>query len=72
MLLILEGWIESDSLAVLEDSLGEARGQGVEIALDLSQVSYVDCLAVGFLKGLRREGIRVVEASDVLNKLVED
>ena len=62
----------SDSLSVLEEALRETGRQGTEIALDLSQVSYVDCRAAGFLKGLRRDGIRVVGASEVLIKLVKD
>ncbi len=72
LLLILEGWIVSDSLSVLDEAVREARRQGTEIALDLSHVLYVDCRAVGFLKGLRGDGVRVVGTSEVVNKLVED
>ena len=70
--LILEGWLGSDSLPVLEEALEEARRQSVEITLDLGHVSYVDRRAAGFLRALRREGVRMVGASEVLNELVED
>ena len=70
-LLVLEGWVVSDSLSVLEEALQKAKRQAAEVALDFGQVSYVDSSAVERLTELRREGVRVVGASEVVNEILE-
>jgi len=72
LVLVLEGWLEAESLAVLAQEVQNVRTSESRFVVDVSRVSYVDRRAIEFLRDLQQDGIRLIGASDVLEKLMGD
>ncbi|HJR59424.1 MAG TPA: STAS domain-containing protein [Vicinamibacterales bacterium] len=68
----VEGEIAGDHVRELERFAKEARRGRQRVALDLSDVTFVDSAGAVLLRRLRDQGFRFVEGSIFISSLVED
>ncbi len=69
-MLRLEGQIIGEWVDLLASECKSAHESAVPLTLDLEGVSYADARGVVLLRALRSHGIRIVNATTLLNELM--
>lgn len=68
---LVEGAITDDELALLEDVCRERRNGSARLTLDLTHVTYLDDAALRYLHALRVHGAEVVSRSPFIRELLK-
>jgi anti-anti-sigma regulatory factor len=68
----LEGRVVSDWVALLRDECHRILRQKKSVWLDFSDVTFVDDRAVEMLKGMARNGVKLMNCSPLVESLLHD
>ena len=66
----LAGRVVTEWVAVLDDECRRSLGEGPGVALDFSEVTYVDNLGVTVIRELLDHGARIVNCPDTISGLL--
>lgn len=64
---IIGGWV-----SVLEDECSKHRAQGRAVVLDFTDVCFVGPQAIGVLRRLRGDGVKIVDVHPLIEDLFEE
>ncbi len=68
----LEGEIVSEWIPLLRQQCESSLREGRKIALDFSEVRFVDCRAVDMLMALDRERIRIIRCPQSIEDMINE
>lgn len=68
----VDGQIVGGWASVLEDECSKHRVQGRAVVLDFTDVCFVGPKAVGVLRRLRDDGVKIVDVHPLIEELFED
>jgi anti-anti-sigma regulatory factor len=66
----VEGALTQDSVAVLEEELGQALAVGARVGLDLRDVVYIDAPGIGALRRLPGDRAEIVDCTPLIKELL--